>query len=67
MFSAATSNALQPYLKNIFALMLTRLQSSKTARYSQGFLNFICLVVTMNKPGFGPSELIAVFDQLQPK
>jgi len=61
------SPALQPYLKNVFALILTRLQTSKTARYSQAFLNFVCLLVTMNKPGFGPSELIGVFDSLQPK
>lgn len=46
--------------------MLTRLQSSKTARYTQSFLTFICLVINMNKEGFGPTELIATFDSLQP-
>lgn len=59
--------ALQPYLKNVITLILTRLQTSKTPRYSQAFLSFVCLVVTMNKPGFGASELIGLFDSLQPK
>ncbi|KAI9015417.1 CAS/CSE protein [Hyaloraphidium curvatum] len=66
IFWNVPTEALQPFLKNIFALMLTRLQTSKTARYVQGFLNFVCLLVNMKKPGFGPTEMLAAFDALQP-
>ena len=57
---------LAEYLKPIFILFLTRLQSSKTQKFSSGFLNFLCFLFVVRKEGWGVDGVIEVLDGIQP-
>lgn len=56
---------LQSYLKQIFNILLTRLQSSKTAKYSAGFSKLICTLACQVQNG--AKLIVDTMDEIQPK
>ena len=68
IFSHVPIDKLQPFLKQVFNILLLRLQSSKTAKYTQGFLKLICTVACLSRH-IPNSALIVVetMDSIQPK
>lgn len=62
------SDALRPYMSNpVFMALLMRLQGSKTDKFSQGFLRFICFAAAIQKDGLDPDGVIAMLDGCQPQ
>ena len=51
----------------IFVLLLTRLQTSKTDKYCQGLIRFICFAAAIQKEGCGADKVIAMLDGCQPQ
>ncbi|KAL1925152.1 uncharacterized protein VTP21DRAFT_35 [Calcarisporiella thermophila] len=60
-------NALSPYLRKIFILMLERLQRSKTEKLVRGYVHFTCFAMALNKEGGGPETVLQVYESIQPK
>ncbi|KAK4047158.1 importin-alpha export receptor [Microbotryomycetes sp. JL201] len=59
--------SIRQYMSNpVFVLLLTRLQGSKTDKFSQGLLKLICLLAAINKPGVDTDGVIAMVDGVQP-
>ncbi|KAM0752941.1 putative importin-alpha export receptor [Meredithblackwellia eburnea MCA 4105] len=59
---------LQPYMSNpAFMALLMRLQSSKTDKFSQGFLRLICFAASIEKPGLNADVVISLLDGCQPQ
>ena len=63
---------LKPYLKTVITLLLTRLQASRTAKFTRNFCHyiatFLCLGIDkdVNSEECGVNVLIAVMDSIQP-
>lgn len=57
------TNALAPYMKQIFLLLFTRLTSSKTTKFVKSLLVFFSLFVYK----YGAQSLVDAIDSLQPK
>ncbi|GAA6014609.1 hypothetical protein JCM11491_000169 [Sporobolomyces phaffii] len=51
----------------IFVLLLTRLQGSKTDKFSQGLLKFICFAAAIQKEGLDADGAIGMLDGVQPQ
>ncbi|GAA5950565.1 hypothetical protein JCM3765_000532 [Sporobolomyces pararoseus] len=59
---------LSQYLSTpIFVLLLTRLQGSKTDKFSQGLLKFICFAAVIQKEGLDADGAIGMLDGVQPQ
>ncbi|GAA5939353.1 importin-alpha export receptor [Sporobolomyces koalae] len=59
---------LSQYLSTpIFVLLLTRLQGSKTDKFSQGLLKFICFAAAVQKEGLDADGAIGMLDGVQPQ
>jgi hypothetical protein len=58
-----------PYVKNIFQVLLTRLVhcQSETTSFSREFVNFLSLLLLLDKPGLNADIIIGVFDSIQTK
>ncbi|WFD35077.1 importin-alpha export receptor [Malassezia cuniculi] len=65
MLRRIPTSVLGPYMQPILTLMLTRLQNSKTERFSQHFCAFFGAFCGVQQPGY-PSQVIAAFDTVQP-
>ncbi|KAM0791591.1 hypothetical protein ACM66B_006034 [Microbotryomycetes sp. NB124-2] len=60
-------DSIRQYMSNpVFVLLLTRLQSGKTDKFSQGLLKLICFLAAINKPGVDTDGVIAMVDGVQP-
>lgn len=59
--------ALQPYLKQLFSVLLTRLQASKTQKYATGFVKFLATLVCTVKTVNGAELVVETLDSIQPK
>lgn len=59
------SEALAPYIKEIFVLLFTRLTSAKSERYMQAFIRAFLIPLAIRKPGLGPDELYQHVESLQ--
>ncbi|GAA6061481.1 hypothetical protein JCM10212_002560 [Sporobolomyces blumeae] len=60
--------SLSQYLSTpIFVLLLTRLQGSKTDKFSQGLLKFICFAAAIQKDGLDADVAIGMLDGVQPQ
>ncbi|GAB6029149.1 Exportin-2 [Chamberlinius hualienensis] len=57
------SNHVVQYIPEVFRLLFTRLQNSKTTKYIKSLLIFFCTYAIK----FGISNLIQICDQIQPK
>lgn len=51
----------------VFVLLLTRLQGSKTDKFSQGLIRFICFAAAIEKEGLDADGVIAMLDGCQPQ
>lgn len=51
----------------VFMTLLIRLQGTKTDKFAQGFLRFICFACAINKDGLDPDGVIAMLDGCQPQ
>ncbi|KAF8457248.1 armadillo-type protein [Terfezia claveryi] len=58
-------HTLQPYWKQIFIILFTRLNSSKTPVFAQRFARFFYFLVHREKEGAGPDFAIKAMDEVQ--
>ncbi|PLW07427.1 hypothetical protein PCASD_22407 [Puccinia coronata f. sp. avenae] len=66
LFEHVPVEALLPYLRNVFVLLLTRLQQSKTDKFTSALLHTIMFIVTLEKPQLTPDVLINTINEVQP-
>ncbi|TPX53175.1 hypothetical protein SeMB42_g00951 [Synchytrium endobioticum] len=66
MFDYVPPEAITPYMKNVVILLMTRLSNARTAKFTKGFLNFVCTVFVYNKPGMEVDVVLRLFDTVQP-
>ena len=66
IFHYVPPEAIHPYMKNIFVLLLNRLMGSKTAKFSKGFLNFVCFLLN-GEAHMDPQTIVDAFESVQPK
>ncbi|KAK9897295.1 putative importin-alpha export receptor [Cystobasidium minutum MCA 4210] len=66
LFQYIPTEALAPYIKEIFVLLFTRLTSAKSERYMQAFVRAFLIPLAIRKPGLGPDELYQHVESLQP-
>ncbi|GAA96918.1 uncharacterized protein L969DRAFT_96811 [Mixia osmundae IAM 14324] len=66
LFETVPTPALEPYLRDLLILMLTRLTSSKTPTFVQAFIRTILFPIAVGKPGLSADELIAQIEAIQP-
>lgn len=64
VFEHVDEAALQPYKQAVMTLMLTRLQSSRTEKFSKGFVSFVATLATLKKAGY-PAATVEAFDAVQ--
>jgi exportin-2 (importin alpha re-exporter) len=57
---------LEPYKKNIFVLILTRIFQSKTSKFTRSFLEFLSYLVLLDNPDLTPDTIIHILDSVQP-
>ncbi|KAG0135177.1 Cse1-domain-containing protein [Tuber indicum] len=58
-------SALQPFVKDIFIILLTRLNGSKTEALSQKFARFFYFLAAWDKGGAGPDFVVGAIDAVQ--
>lgn len=56
---------MEPYLKDIVIILLTRLNSSKTESLSQRFVRLVYLLAGRDEKGAGPDFVARSIDQVQ--
>ncbi|RGB41994.1 exportin-2-like protein [Rhizophagus diaphanus] len=61
------TETLNKYLAAIISLLLTRMKSSKTDKYTLSFVYFVCFFLAIEKEGVNPDYVIQAFDSMQPK
>jgi len=66
-FFLLSANLSQYLSTPIFVLLLTRLQASKTDKFSQGLLKFICFSAAVQKEGLDADGAIGMLDGVQPQ
>ena len=59
------ASVMAPYFQPILTLMLMRLQSSKTERFSQHFVVFVGAFCGVQQPGY-PEQVVEAFERVQP-
>ncbi|RKO91450.1 Cse1-domain-containing protein [Blyttiomyces helicus] len=65
VFEYIPTAGLQPYMKAILILLLTRLTNSKTEKYTEDFINFLAFLFVIKKDGFTIDSVIQCFDAIQ--
>ncbi|CUS11908.1 unnamed protein product [Tuber aestivum] len=58
-------STLQPFVKDIFIILLTRLNGSKTDALSQRFARFFYFLAARDKDGTGPDFVVGTIDAVQ--
>ncbi|KAH9814533.1 Cse1-domain-containing protein [Melampsora americana] len=66
LFKHIPMEHLSSYLRNVFVILLTRLQASKTEKYTRGLLYFLMVVMTLEKPQLSPDVIISTLNSIQP-
>ncbi|GES89790.1 importin-alpha export receptor [Rhizophagus clarus] len=61
------TETLNKYLTAIITLLLTRMKSSKTDKYTLSFVYFVCFFLAIEKEGVNPDYVIQAFDSMQHK
>lgn len=64
MLRQLPADTVAPYMQPVLTLMLTRLQSSKTERFSQHFALFFAAFCGVQQPGY-PDAVVKAFDGVQ--
>jgi exportin-2 (importin alpha re-exporter) len=68
VFNNVPIDQLSPFLKQVFNILLLRLQSSKTPKYSQGFMKFVCTFACMHTKIPNSARIVVdTMDSIQPK
>ncbi|ORY84121.1 putative importin-alpha export receptor [Leucosporidium creatinivorum] len=68
IFEYVPLDSIRQYMSNpVFVLLLTRLQTSKTEKFSHGLIRFICFAAAIEKPGLDADGVIAMLDGVQPQ
>ncbi|CAO1631615.1 unnamed protein product [Parajaminaea phylloscopi] len=65
IFETVDEAALQPFKQAVMTLMLTRLQSSRTEKFSRGFVSFVATLATIRSKDVYPQATIDAFDSVQ--
>lgn len=55
---------MQPFSKQVFMLLLTRLQAQHSAYFKQSFTYFMAFLFAL--PNVGPNFVVGVLDEIQP-
>ncbi|BGP55866.1 hypothetical protein JCM8202_002291 [Rhodotorula sphaerocarpa] len=67
LLESLPTSVMQPYMSSpVFVLLLTRLQGSKTDKFSQGLLKFIAFAAAIQKNDLTPDQVIGFVDGVQP-
>ncbi|KAJ3066560.1 Exportin-2 [Podochytrium sp. JEL0797] len=66
VYENVSSADLGPYNKNIFMLLLQRLKSSRTPKFTNCFLKFLSTLLIMQKDGLNADMVIGFFDSITP-
>jgi len=61
------TETLNKYLAAIITLLLTRMKSSKTDKYTLSLVYFVCFFLAIEKEGVNPDYVIQAFDSMQNK
>ena len=54
-------------MKTVVTMLLTRLQTSKTDKYTYYFVYFIAYTMAIDAPGLGPDFMVGAVEQVQPQ
>ena len=57
------SDSITPYVGNIFHILLTRLQKSRTEKYVIRFVELLYFLAAVEKPGLGPAFVQSALEQ----
>ncbi|WFD01326.1 importin-alpha export receptor [Malassezia yamatoensis] len=66
MLRSLPASVMMPYQQPILTLMLMRLQSSKTERFSQSFVVFVGVACGIQQEAY-PEQVVEAFDSVQPQ
>ena len=55
---------MQPFSKQVFMILLTRLQAQHSAYFKQSFTYFMAFLFAL--PNVGPNFVVGVLDEIQP-
>ncbi|KAI9337773.1 Cse1-domain-containing protein [Obelidium mucronatum] len=66
VYENVSTSDLASFNKNIFMLLLQRLKSSRTPKFTNCFLKFLCNLLIMEKEGLNADAVIGFFDSIQP-
>ena len=64
MLTQLSTDVMAPYMQPVLTLMLVRLQSSKTEKFSQQFTAFVGFFAGVQQPGY-PEQVVKAFDSVQ--
>jgi exportin-2 (importin alpha re-exporter) len=67
IFENLSTQELSSYLSNLFLLLLNRLSSSKTEKFSRYFTLFLCGLFLLKKEGLLAENIIQILNSVQPK
>lgn len=65
LLSSLPASTMAPYMQPVLTLMLVRLQSSRTDKFSQHFIAFLGFLAGLQQPGY-PDQLLSALDAVQP-
>jgi exportin-2 (importin alpha re-exporter) len=65
LFANVSAAQMDQYKKAVLTLMLTRLQTSKTEKFSRGFIGFVAEWACTQQPEY-PDYVVLAFDAVQP-
>ncbi|KAJ1541004.1 importin-alpha export receptor, partial [Cladochytrium tenue] len=54
------------YMTNIFFLILTRLKSSRTPKFTYAFVRFLSMTFVLQRPGLSADDILGTVDSIQP-
>ncbi|EMR10605.1 hypothetical protein PNEG_01308 [Pneumocystis murina B123] len=65
VFLHLPASVIEPYVKQIFLLLLTRLNQSRTGKFVECFIQLIFFLSAINKKEYGPDYFINVINNIQ--
>ncbi|KAI8841305.1 Cse1-domain-containing protein, partial [Chytridium lagenaria] len=66
VYEAFPMEILAPYHKNIFMLILQRLMTRRTPKFTKGFLHLLSVFILSENEKFNADTLVDIFDALEP-
>ncbi|KTW25617.1 hypothetical protein T552_03477 [Pneumocystis carinii B80] len=65
VFLHLPASVMEPYIKQIFLLLLTRLNQSRTEKFTECFIQLIFFLSAINRKEYGPDYFINVINNIQ--